>query len=77
MITKALQNKIFKSFHKPPELNIESYVIGGCENLILKETSKDIDMLLWQRYRISLKVSALLLKPKFRFSDIWYSDVAL
>jgi tRNA nucleotidyltransferase (CCA-adding enzyme) len=46
--TKALNNKIFQVISQASEeLNVDSYVIGGfVRDLILKETSKKISILL-------------------------------
>jgi tRNA nucleotidyltransferase (CCA-adding enzyme) len=63
--TKALNNKIFQVISQASEeLNVDSYVIGGfVRDLILKETSKDIDIVaVGSGIELALKVSALPLK---------------
>jgi tRNA nucleotidyltransferase (CCA-adding enzyme) len=80
-LQRILQNKIFEVISQASqELNVDSYVIGGCEIYFKKEISKkDIDCCRWQRNRIGFtrfkttpnKPKVQVLKPMApcRFED--------
>jgi hypothetical protein len=70
-LQRILQNKIFEVISQASqELNVESYVIGGCEIYFKKEISKkDIDIVaVGSGIELALHVSKLLpINRKFKF----------